>query len=264
MPPITNGRFDARRPVPPGGPPKPAAPKLESAKLGFHEGNVLGYLARTYPYLDEAVFEAVQNSIDAGAPKITVSINKMASARIITICDNGVGADNDYFRSCLANIGESKKKAGKLGQFGLGIVASYGKCESFTFTSEPSNGKNGMLEWTFNCAALQAKGKGLEAPVRELKLEKKEWWRSKLQIVKFETDRIRAHLDLASICDGILARYNEHLRAHKTKITVKVTETNGSESEKTIEAMDYTGSPLPVKVYDTNGNYVGQWEVTGT
>lgn len=252
--PTANDRFHARPPTPANRTQKP-----EAAKLGFHEGNVLGYLARTYPYLDEAVFEAVQNSIDAGASKITVTINKMASARNITICDNGNGADNHYFNQCLASIGESKKTAGKIGQFGLGIVASYGKCDYFTFTSIPANNRNGMLEWTFDCESMKKKGKGLEAPVREIKLPKPEWWRSKLHIAKFETDRIRAHLDLESICEGILSRYNEHLRPYKTKVTVKVTEANGEEHEKTIEAMDYTGSPLPVKVYE--GELSGRTEV---
>jgi histidine kinase/DNA gyrase B/HSP90-like ATPase len=254
MPPTTNNQHGFR-PLQAGGPrpatSKPVLPKLEAARIGFHEGNVLGQLARTYPFLDEAVFEAVQNSIDAGARKITVSINKMPSARNITICDDGNGADDQFFRNCIASIGESKKTAGKIGQFGLGIVASYAKCDYFTFTSEPANGKNGMLEWTFDCAALKAMGKGLEAPVREVKLAQKEWWRSKLHIEKFETDKIRASIDLDTICDGILSRYNEHLRPHKTKVTVKVTEADGSVNTKTIEAIDYTGSPLPVKVYES-------------
>ena len=253
--PTANDRFRGRPPVPTANKPK----QPEAATIGFHEGNVLGHLARIYPYLDEAVFEAVQNSIDAGATKITVSINKAQSARNITICDNGNGADRDFFKECISNIAESKKKAGKIGQFGLGIVASFGKCEYFTFTSIPANRKNGMIEWTFNCEALKQKGKGLSAPEREISLQKPEWWRSKLFIAKFETDRIRANLDLDSICEGILTRYNEHLRPHKTKVTVKVTESNGQEHEKTIEAMDYTGSPLPVKVYE--GELSGRTEV---
>lgn len=234
------------------GRPVTGKPKLVDAEIDFHKGSVLGYLARTYPFLDEAIYEAVQNSIDAGAKKITVSINKAPSARNITICDDGVGASDEFFRSCLASIGESKKKAGKIGQFGLGIVASYGKCESFTFTSEPADRKNGMLEWTFDCEALRTQNKGLKAPVREVKLPAKEWWRSKLFIDKFETDKIRASLDMDTLCDGIISRYNEHLRPHKTKVTIKITEKGGAVDQRTIESMDYTGSPLPVKIYESD------------
>jgi hypothetical protein len=236
----------------PGRPVVGNKPKFVDAEIDFHKGSVLGYLARTYPFLDEAIYEAVQNSIDAGARKITVSINKAASARNITICDDGHGASDEFFRSCLVSIGASKKKPGKIGQFGLGVVASYGKCESFSFTSEPSDHKNGMLEWTFDCEALRTQNKGLKAPVREVKLPTKEWWRSKLFIDKFETDKIRASLDIETLCDGILSRYNEHLQAYKTKITIKITEKDGSVDQRTIEYMEYTGSPLPVKIYESD------------
>lgn len=225
--------------------------KYPPTKIDFHKANVLGYLAKTYQHLDEAIFEAVQNAIDANSKKITVSINKDPKVRSIHIHDDGDGASYDYFKECLSCVGDSMKRSGKLGRYGLGVVASFDKCVRFLFASEPRDGSNGMLEWTFDTAALKAAENDLEAPTQEIRLPEKPWWRSRLRIEKYETDKIRANLDLDMICDGILTRYNEHMKPNKTKVIIKITEADGSELTKQIEALDYTGSPLPVKIYES-------------
>lgn len=218
-----------------------------TARLGFHEGNILELAANKYPSLREAVLEAIQNSIDAGATKVNVNINQ--SARSIFIHDNGRGASIEFFNSAIECIGDSKKEQGKLGQFGLGVVSALNKCKVFTFSSRPSTGENGLMQWTFESEKIKGVKSGLTIPVVPRAVASQQWWNSELMIFDYTTDQMRAKIDMDVLCEQVIDRYNEHMQKNRTVVVIKLTSPGGKLEEKMLRPTAYTGGPIPVKVY---------------
>jgi len=240
------------RSVPPVAPQQPTRlqPKLSSsaaseAEIDFAKSVALDLVAKKYPRLDQAVLEAIQNSIDAAAKRITVTIN--TSAKSITICDNGNGASIVYFNAALKCIGKTQKDKRKLGRFGLGVVAAHGKCEVFTFTSIPKDGSNGMQTWTFNTEKLRQETGKLLIPVTPASGEK-QWWNSKLEIRNYYPDKYKGNIDLESFCQAITTNFNSHMMANGVEVDVTVTGPSGPE-HRIVKAVAYTGTPLPEKFY---------------
>lgn len=225
----------------------PAASVPRTTKLGFHEGNILELAANKYPSLREAVLEAIQNSIDAGATKVNVNINQ--ASRSIFIHDNGSGASIAFFNSAIACIGDSKKEKGKLGQFGLGVVSALNKCKVFTFTSRPADRSNPLMKWTFEGEKIRNVKSGLTIPVEPRQVATQQWWNSELMISDYTTDQMRAKIDMDMLCEQIIDRYNEHMQKHRTVVQVKLTSPTGQLEEKMLRPIAYTGGPIPVKVY---------------
>jgi hypothetical protein len=61
--------------------------------------------------------EFLQNSLDAGASKVEVTIDK--TGRTITCVDDGCGMDESTIVEKLLVLGGSKKRAGSVGAFGM-------------------------------------------------------------------------------------------------------------------------------------------------
>lgn len=220
----------------------------DSMSMGFHFASVLTLVANQYRSLREAVLEALQNGLDAGAKKINVNINQ--EARNIFVQDDGCGASIEHMRKCLSEVAKSQKERGKLGQFGIGVVASFGKCKRFTFQSRPKNKSNGMRRWVFDCATLaKSTGNGVVPclPVAE----HAQWWNSELAIESYTKDQLKAALDFDEFCTAIYDRYGAAMLRNKTTIYVKLTTPDGKYQEAALPPMDFTGHPLPVQTYDS-------------
>lgn len=111
----------------------------EHAILKFHQGEALMRLASTiYHTLQEAILEAVQNSIDADATAIEIVIDR--KARILVISDNGTGITPKRLNDALTSIAMSVKPEGKYGRFGLGFISFLGKAHWHKFVSATRGG----------------------------------------------------------------------------------------------------------------------------
>lgn len=94
--------------------------------------------------------EFYQNSIDAGANKIEVSVNK--ETRMIEVSDDGCGMSLDTIQSKLLVLGGSKKATGSVGAFG--------KAKELLFFSWP--------KWEILTRGLRLEGDGPEYRLNEV------------------------------------------------------------------------------------------------
>jgi len=220
-----------------------------STAVGVHYGSIFGLVANQYRSLMEAILEAIQNGLDAKSTKINVNINQQV--RNVHIQDNGVGASRAHMEKCLSLIAKSQKDRGKLGQFGIGVVAAFGKCKRFSFTSRPKDKSNGALRWVFDCKSLAKATTAPTIPCAQVGGDAT-WWRSELFIESYTQDQLKSAIDFDQFCTAIYDRYGATMLKHKTTIAVVLTAPNGQSHEQSLPPMDFTGSPLPVQSYDSD------------
>lgn len=217
-----------------------------SSALDFDFGSVLGIVADQYRTLMEAILEAIQNGLDARAAKINVNINQ--KNRNVFIQDDGDGASKVHMDRCLQNIAKSQKDRGKLGQFGIGVVASFGKCKRFTFMSQARD-SGVMNRWVFDCGKLRKATSSTTIPCAQVSGHC-QWWNSELCIEDYTANQLRSTIDFDAFCTAIYDRYGATMLRHRTTIHVRLTSPNGERQEAVLPPMDFTGSPLPVQTYD--------------
>ncbi|MFC1598391.1 ATP-binding protein [Patescibacteria group bacterium] len=232
----------------------PAAQNL--SQLDFHHGEALLRVASHYPTLLEVIFESVQNALDSHASNIYITINQ--KSRKIIVADDGRGTAKTRFEKALVNVCHSIKSDDDLGQFGMGLISPLGKCESFTFTSTPSNNNGAYIEWTFDTAGLQkqAKIKGIPNVLRQDlrfdrsgKSQKRSAtqgvpWRTQVKISKYTKDRIISRVTIDSLREGVLSRFSEAMRRHGTTIIVNLHDKDGTKKQEKIVPDEFTGTRL--------------------
>jgi len=223
-------------------------PTANSSTLDFHFGSVLGIVADQYRTLMEAILEAIQNGLDARAAKINININQ--KARNVFIQDDGDGASKEHMDRCLANIAKSQKDRGKLGQFGIGVVASFGKCRRFSFMSQ-ARGSTLMNRWVFDCAILKKATSRTSTPCAQV-TGHSQWWNSELCIEDYTANQLKSAINFDQFCTAIYDRYGATMLRHRTTIHVRLTAPDGTYQEAPLPPMNFTGSPLPVQTYDSD------------
>ena len=231
------------------------------SSIGFAELAILRLVANRYPKLDDATQEGVQNAIDPipevedrpeldrlgknYKPRVDVLINK--GRREIIIRDNGDGVSIERYEAALANIGESQKgeMVKKLGEFGLGAMSPFDKCEYFTFMSSPRTGENPPFKWTLNTADIKKQQTNLSVPGRPYVQSPEEWWTSELRIYNYTQDKLRSAIEFESFCTKMVDQYNEHMKRKKLIINVSIKERDGAQPQKrSVKWMDFTGVRL--------------------
>lgn len=232
------------------------------SRIGLHLGNVIALLANTYHTIAEAILEAVQNAIDANARNILVRINM--KRRSIVIEDDGEGASVRYFEQALTSIAETmkEKRAGKLGRFGLGLIAFVGKCTSYSFTSGPA--RSSYVEWIFDTKALSDSKDDQGVPrkvlddhrfsrtISGIKKGGKSGsikyvpWRTQVRVRNFSDDRVIGRISIDSIASMILEKYSVTMRRRGVEVTLCLIEESGREVKRIVRADQPKGDALPV------------------
>lgn len=235
--------------------------------IDFTPMSVLQVIARVYETLYDAIMEALQNSIDAGAKRIEVIID--LSAPSITVLDNGKGCDRAEFSQKLAQIGTSFKKmemdqqrgkpgaGGKayLGQLGLGILAFCLKGSIYHFTSAPKAGKEKPTDPTWegytahNLGNLQVtQGKQLLAPWQARSEFRQEvpWWNTCVQVGGLSQERrIFTTSDLKRLEKDVVTKYGQAMHRHGTVINVSFRPRTGDKVHRQeIRYQEYKGVPF--------------------
>jgi hypothetical protein len=219
-------------------------------------GAIMSY-ADTYRNIFLMILEMIQNAMDANATAIWVVINR--KKRYISVRDNGDGVDREDFRLALKSIGKSvkDKKAGKLGQFGRGLITPLGKCEKFTFTSQKKGAPGAQmpyLRWTFvsdEIANSQAAPKIVPEEVdlffdRKSKTKAKNAvpWRTAVEIFNFTKDRTKSRVDINELATEAVNKYRDKMLENDVRLFIREEKTDGRAVQKEIKAKLYDGEPL--------------------
>lgn len=204
--------------------------------IEFHQGGMLMKSARFYSTVAEAILEGVQNAIDVNAKRIEVKICR--ANRSYQISDNGDGVTTDEFSQSLKNIGMSVKDEDKFGRFGLGLVSPVGKCERMHFISI-SKTSGVYNRWTFVTDEIKDQPR-VSIPRTSLrhfrfdpknKAENKKtfWWRTKVSVEKYTSDKKLSEIDIANLRDSIADRFGKKIKSEK--IDIRLIETNENNNE---------------------------------
>ncbi|HSV48849.1 MAG TPA: ATP-binding protein, partial [Candidatus Acidoferrales bacterium] len=93
--------------------------------------------AQTYETIAKQFREVISNSIDAGAKKVTISINAISEEPYILISDNGNGMSIDELKEQYLALGGSQKfyDDNKIGRIGIGFLAVAPLCKYVEISS---------------------------------------------------------------------------------------------------------------------------------
>lgn len=98
--------------------------KLRGIKVGFHQGNIIRYIADAYGTVMQVVLEVVQNMLDKRAVAALIELDLVN--RTLTTFDNGDGASKPEMRERIGNIGKHLKRLDDIGGKGIGNLSAIG------------------------------------------------------------------------------------------------------------------------------------------
>jgi hypothetical protein len=229
------------------------APK--TSEVSFDMGEALIRIAGTYPTLLEVILEIVQNALDVMANHINIVFDMQK--RIIIVEDNGDGVNQEEFNRALRSVCRSQKEKGKLGRYGIGLVAALGKCSKFTFTSSSKEAGGPYLQWTFDTEAIKKQADGIRIPLATVKglayndgkmlaTANAVNWRTQIMVHDFIKDRIIANVTPELIEEGIHDRYSAVMARNKVAVSITFIDELGNKTVKEkIRAKQFQGVPLP-------------------
>lgn len=228
-------------------------------RVEVHLGKVLHRLANTYPTLLLTIVEAAQNAIDADASKVLIAIDQQAS-RVIVV-DDGTGVSVDKFGQALGSIGDSIKRRGSLGQFGLGLISPLNKCNTYLFISRPAGGLSAN-QWTFDGTAIKTQRDveiphqvvsdlpPVPTPFKSTSRRLTTVWNSMVLLEEITQDRTIRTVDLDELEHNIRVKLSNGMRKKGTTIHVVINGEKGQVSSRDILPMEYTGEPLEEVAYN--------------
>src|SRR3989344_8015609 len=90
-----------------------------------------------------AIADLVDNSIEAGATQINISVGFYGNDSYVRISDNGKGMSEDELKEAMRYGSEREYHGEDLGKFGLGLkTASMSQCRCFSVASRNRSSKN--------------------------------------------------------------------------------------------------------------------------
>ncbi len=228
---------------------------IPTSVLRPHTGMAIILAARTYMKVIQVILEAMQNSLDAGARNVWVTVNWRK--RTITIRDDGNGVDRETFDKALANIGKSIKPKGKLGRWGYGLVAPLEKCEYFTFTSQPKHTSTShppYLRWRFDTNEIANSSEEIHLQPEEVdmtfsrsKNRKPNMvnWRTSVELFGVIDDRRIASVDVNELIETALEEFRGKMVKLGTQLHINMVPEVGEAYTQTVVAEPFSGEKLP-------------------
>ena len=225
--------------------------------LSVHMGGTLKNLARFYPDMASVVDEMIQNALDAGATLVQLRVNQ--KTRFIAIRDNGRGMSQQAFEKRVSqSIGHTLKSEEDLGQFGIGAISAWGKCQEFSVTSCPAPRKEAYVTWTF---PVDSEASGVSVDWRERKdlrfapdqvnvrSGQNVWWRTAIEIKEYVKDRALSEMTMKGILESATMKYSSKMERLGTRLRVDFVDYAGNESSAEVAAAKFTGTRLPERRY---------------
>ncbi|MFZ2049123.1 MAG: ATP-binding protein [Minisyncoccia bacterium] len=227
--------------------------EAKTSVIAVHIGQILMRIASLYPFLFEngVVMELVQNAIDVNAENIWLWVN--LRKRSIVVQDDGDGVTAEEFETtAMQQVGNSTKKKGRLGRYGVGLFSPMGKCEKFTFTSTSKKNTRAYNQWTFVCGEIEKQASDIRIPPEprpEFQFSritgKGVPWRTEMRIHKFHSDLRAQRFDADKLTQAIQERFSQAMKRHDVIIHAQVTEDDGSLRSWVIKAKEFRGTKLP-------------------
>lgn len=255
-------------------------------EMSSHPGASIKVAADTYRKVPQVILECIQNSIDAKAKNIWVVINW--KRRSIVVRDDGDGVTDETFRLAITNVGRSIKRGrGKYGKWGRGLVSPLGKCEYFTFTSQPKGAKEPYRKRTLNTLAIFEEEDRIRIPEEQCedlqfaRQNKKAVrgrryvnWRTEVAMYNIITNKTIANVDINELVELAVDNFRVKMLQSDIELHISVVPERGEEYSLSVKAEPYSGEklddlrlPLPddkevrFNLYlarKQNGKYVGR------
>src|SRR5437899_1740954 len=110
---------------------------VKSVKLAPEGGGTVRALSRIGYDLQDALADLIDNSVDAGAGRVEITIFRNdESVTSVTIADDGKGMDGNALKVGMQFAGRTDHASSDLGVYGMGLKsASFSQCETLTVIS---------------------------------------------------------------------------------------------------------------------------------
>jgi hypothetical protein len=240
-------------------------------RMDFHsKGEALMDKANTYPLLQLAIVEMIQNGLDAGARHIFVGVDRMEHR--VAVCDDGAGITTDKFHKALTSIGHSIKKPGSLGRFGLGMISPVTKCKIMRICSTPRGTREGN-SWIFIADSIRRQSEEVEIPFESIEAlpelpepftnsasisrvgKSRPRWRTMVLLDRVTTDRaIGSGFTAEQLSQLIRTKLGLAMHRRQATVTIRLRESNGQVTKERVDPKDYTGTPFREVGYDDSGS----------
>ncbi len=234
----------------------------------MNQGIVLvRHIAETYPTVTRMITELIQNALDENARNIEVYVKYRGSTRTVTVLDDGDGVTEEKIKTALQNVATpNRKRAGKFGQFSLGLMSPLGKGTSYSITSaEQNQSDKRLLRVTFDTEKILAQKDDIEVPfencrtyVTRTKKQSDIWWTSEIVVRGITTDRRISTVDLENLKNQVITNFNQRIQEDNVRISLH--SHYGSEKQKlTVEGQTWSGAPLterPIEYETPGGDHV--------
>lgn len=255
--------------------------------VGLHAGNALCMVADKYPGVAGALIECAQNAIDANATRFFIAIDRLGDSIAVYFTDNGDGATASEFDAALGTIAKSQKRQGKLGKYGIGVMAPLTKCETFCFVSKSRHGRPADLDegldaeapgipvrWTFRQSEIRQQARGIEVPrevlpaMPQLPSHFQEFatglnpaadWHTMVIMQRVTSDTVASRVSLDDLVEDITRALGPTMRQQGVIGRVIERDDRARFSHRDIKPSTYTGEALPL--YTVKDGMCGRVEV---
>ena len=103
-----------------------------------------------------AVADLVDNSIEAGATKVDITIGFYGENSYVRISDNGKGMSEEELKEAMRYGSEREYMEGDLGKFGLGLkTASMSQCQKFSVASRSSESPKNIPSFSWDLSHIE-------------------------------------------------------------------------------------------------------------
>lgn len=236
-----------------------------TVKMGIHVGRALKFITDNYPTLNKVILELVQNSLDSDAKNICIAINYRNDS--LKVRDNGSGISIQKFSEAVRSVCNSSKKAGKLGQFGIGLLSPLGKCEEFIITSAPQGPNPKYRSWYFNSKEILRSEDLPEIAYKDcpeivysrnlnihLPNKRPVDWYTEVAVNNFTKDSSINAIAVDDLRSLILAHFSEAMKKLDTVVTVRIMSKEKEKTDLTFKAADFKGEKLNKVIYGSEEN----------
>lgn len=230
--------------------------------LKTHTGNAIVDASNTYRTVQATLYEVVQNSIDAGAKNVWISVEYRSKSRTIIVRDDGEGVSLEKFNEALSNVYQTIKVLGKYGRFGKGLVAPVTKCRKYEFTAYDPDA-NLYRMWTFEREAIQSEADAsmipfvqrpsLMEPIPGRKSIKRQPWSTEVKMSSVTKDKRISSIEPKTFKDEVVRQFRAEMLARGIQIHFSISTKSGETHEETFSANAYTGVPIGAEYYYIDG-----------
>lgn len=230
-------------------------------EVGFHQGNVLTFLAAFYREAPQVILEMVQNSLDKNATSIVIHL-RLGDRRsnMLRVLDNGNGASKTEMERRIGNIAARQKTDNKIGEKGIGNLAPLAIAGRYSMITRPRRGDDPFFRITFDKDGVRGRKEvsfGWEDMPSDFVPEEGKKVSTIITVRSIEASALRSLVrqenSAKMIADAISDRFSTRIQDLGANITVKVEKKDSGTVTERVTPQIFPGQREVVEITTPHG-----------